>query len=64
MTRFSRQSPISVMTRTLLEYVFSPDQLNAIFNKNRLAQRNRQWLFLSVIGLILLVLWFMNRNTD
>ncbi|MDR1383457.1 MAG: hypothetical protein LBJ67_06375 [Planctomycetaceae bacterium] len=52
---FSRQSPISVMTRTLLEHVFSPDQLNAIFNENRLAQRNRQWLFSSVVGLMLLV---------
>ncbi|MDR1383461.1 MAG: transposase [Planctomycetaceae bacterium] len=46
---------MTVMTRTLLEHVFSPDQLNAIFNENRQTQQNRQWLLSSAVGLTLLV---------
>jgi hypothetical protein len=43
------------MTRVLLENIFAPDQLNAIFEQNRHAQRNRKWLFSSVVGLMVLV---------
>jgi hypothetical protein len=39
----------------LLEHVFAADKLNAIFNGNRHAQRNRKWLFSSVVGLMLWV---------
>ena len=53
--RFSKKSSITVMTRTLLENIFAPDKLNAIFDNNRQAQRNRKWLFSSVVGLMLLV---------
>jgi hypothetical protein len=53
--RIARKSPVTVMARTLLENIFSPDKLNAVFNNNRQAQRNRKWLFSSVVGLMLLV---------
>jgi predicted nucleic acid-binding Zn ribbon protein len=55
MDRFSRKSPLTVMTRALLENIFAPDKLNAILEQNRRSQRNRKWLFSSVVDLMVLV---------
>jgi hypothetical protein len=52
---FSKQSPISVMNRALLENIFTPERLNAIFDKHRHNQRNRKWFFSSIVYFMILV---------
>lgn len=53
--RFVAESPISVMTRGLMERVFAPEKINQIFETNAQAQYTRELLFSSIVELMSLV---------
>jgi hypothetical protein len=49
--RFVEQAPVTVMYRVLLENLFSPDKLNAIFHENAEIQYERELLFSTVVDI-------------
>lgn len=53
--RFVQHSPISVMARGLMERVFAPDKLNALFEATAQVQYTRELLFSSLVDLMSLV---------
>jgi hypothetical protein len=53
--RFVEQSPVCVMQRAVLENIFAPDKLNAIFHAAAEAQYERELLFSTVVDVTSLV---------
>jgi len=53
--RFVEQSPVSVMVRGLMEHVFAPDSMNALFEATAQVQYTRELLFSDVVNLMSLV---------
>lgn len=53
--RFVEQSPVSVMVRGLMEHVFAPDRMNALFETTTQVQYTRELLFSDVVNLMSLV---------
>jgi Transposase DDE domain len=53
--RFLEQSPICVMQRAVMENVFAPDKLNAIFHAAAEAQYERELLFSTLVDVTSLV---------
>lgn len=53
--RFVEQSPVSVMVRGLMEHVFAPDRMNALFEATAQVQYTRELLFSDVVNLMSLV---------
>jgi IS4 transposase len=53
--RFIQGSPISVMTRALLEHALHPDDLNELFYDTKVKQYTRELLFSSLVDLMSLV---------
>jgi IS4 transposase len=53
--RFIQGSPISVMTRALLEHSLHPDDLNELFYDTKVKQYTRELLFSSLVDLMSLV---------
>jgi hypothetical protein len=53
--RFARKSPVTVMTRALMENALAPEALNEIFAKHAEVQYERTLLFSSVVDLMGLV---------
>lgn len=53
--RFVKQSPVSVMVRSLMERVFNAQQLDAIFDNHARSQYTRELLFSSIVDLMSLV---------
>ena len=53
--RFSQKSPVTVMTRALMENALAPDGLNALFTAHSERQYERDLLFSSVVDLMGLV---------
>lgn len=49
---FAKQSPFAVMMRATLENVFSPDRLNALFDRTPSRQRSGELLFSTVADLM------------
>lgn len=52
---FVKESPVSVMMRGLMEYVFRPQRINEIFESYSKAQYTRELLFSSLVNLLSLV---------
>lgn len=52
---FVKESPISVMMRGLMEYVFNPERINAIFERNAQLQYTRELLFSDLVNVLSLV---------
>jgi hypothetical protein len=52
---FLRESPISVMGRAILENVFAPDKLDAVFRSAAIRQYERELLFSQLVDLTSLV---------
>jgi len=52
---FLQQSPISVMRRVILENVFAPDKLDAVFRSKAIRQYERELLFSQLVDLTSLV---------
>src|SRR5262249_42614211 len=50
--RFAQKSPVTVMTRVLLENAFAPDALNELFGAHAEWQYERTLLFSSVVDLM------------
>jgi len=50
--RFAKKTPVTVMTRALLEYALDPDALDALFNKHARWQYEQSLLFSSVVNLM------------
>lgn len=55
--RFVEKSPVTVMLRSVLEWAFSPDAINAIFADARVRQVEGELLFSSVVDLLSAVVW-------
>ena len=55
--RFVESSPACVMYRALMENVFSPAKLNAVFHRAAVAQYERELLFSTVVDIMALVVW-------
>ena len=53
--RIIQKSPVAVMGYALLENVFAPHKIDAIFRTHRVRQRERSWLFSSVVDLMTVV---------
>ena len=53
--RFVEQSPVSVMVRGLMEHLFAPDRMNALFEATAQEQYTRELLFSDVVNLMSLV---------
>jgi Transposase DDE domain len=53
--RFAQKSPVTVMTRAIMENALAPDVLNEIFVNNATQQYERKLLFSSVVDLMGLV---------
>ena len=53
--RIIQKSPVAVMGYALLENVFAPHKIDAIFRTHRVRQRERAWLFSSVVDLMTVV---------
>lgn len=53
--RFIEQSPVSVMVRGLMERVFAPEAMNALFEATAQVQYTRELLFSHVVDLMSLV---------
>lgn len=53
--QFVEASPASVMMRALMERIFAPDKLDALFEQTAERQYTRELLFSSVVGLMSLV---------
>lgn len=53
--RFLEQSPLCVMERAVLEHVFAPDRLNAVFRAAAVRQYERELLFSQLVDLTSLV---------
>ena len=53
--RFSKESPLSVMMRGMMEKVFRPERLDSIFRTNAKVQYERELLFSSLVNLLSLV---------
>jgi hypothetical protein len=53
--RFVEQSPVCVMQRAVMENVFAPDKLNAIFHAAAKAQYERELLFSTLVDVTSLV---------
>jgi hypothetical protein len=53
--RFVQKSPVTVMTRTLLEHALGPDELNALFERHAEWQYTKKLLFSSIVDLMGLV---------
>ncbi len=53
--QFVEASPPSVMMRALMEQIFAPDKLDALFEQTAERQYTRELLFSSVVGLMSLV---------
>lgn len=52
---FVKESPVSVMMRGLMEYVFRPQRINEIFESYSKAQYTRELLFSTLVNLLSLV---------
>jgi hypothetical protein len=52
---FVKESPISVMTRGLMEFVFRPDRLDALFEQFSKLQYTRELLFSELVNFLSLV---------
>jgi len=50
--RFAKKTPVTVMTRALLEYALDPNALDALFNKHAQWQYERDLLFSSIVNLM------------
>ena len=53
--KLAQKSPIAVMGRALLENIFAPQKIDKIFREHRVAQRERDWLFSSIVALMTVV---------
>jgi len=53
--RFIQESPVSVMMRGLMEYIFKAEQMDAIFTAHAQVQYQRELLFSSVVEVMSLV---------
>ena len=53
--QFVKDSPISVMQRALMENLFAPSKLNAIFHESAVTQYERELLFSDVADAMSLV---------
>lgn len=52
---FVKETPISVMMRGLMEYVFKPDRIDAIFEHHAQVQYTRELLFSDLVNVLSLV---------
>jgi hypothetical protein len=52
---FVQESPVSVMMRGVMEYVFRPQRINEIFESYAKVQYTRELLFSSLVNLLSLV---------
>jgi IS4 transposase len=50
--QFVAASPVTVMVRAIMERIFSPEKLDALFEENAQKQYTRELLFSSVVGLM------------
>jgi hypothetical protein len=55
--RFIERSPVPVMVQIVLERVFSPAKLNALFDRTAVEQYTRELLFSTVFDLMNLVVF-------
>jgi hypothetical protein len=55
--RFMEKAPVTVMVRSTLERVLSPESLDAIFAKSAVRQVEGELLFSSVVELLAVVVW-------
>src|SRR6476469_4483477 len=53
--RFVEQSPVCVMQRAVMENIFSPDKLNAVFHAAATNQYERELLFSTLVDVTSLV---------
>ena len=53
--RFALKNPLAASLRLVLEQLFAPDALNALFEKNRNQQYTRKILFVTIVQVMLLV---------
>jgi hypothetical protein len=60
--RFAQKTPITVMTRALLEYALGTDALNALFDQHARQQYAHKLLFSSLIDLMALVVCRMQPS--
>ena len=51
----AQKSPVAVMGHGLLENIFAPQKIDDIFREHRMKQRERDWLFSSIVDLMTLV---------
>ena len=55
--RFVEKAPVTVMVRSTLERVLSPEKLDSIFANSAVRQIESELLFSSVVELLALVVW-------
>jgi IS4 transposase len=60
--RFVEESPISVMARGLMERVFAPDRMNALFENHAQEQFQQELLFSSQVDLMSLVVCGIQKS--
>jgi hypothetical protein len=60
--RFAQKSPVTVMTRALMENALAPGDLDELFAKHALTQYERTLLFSSVVNLMGLVVCKVLRS--
>lgn len=53
--KLAQKSPAAVMGQALLENVFAPQKIDNIFREHRVRQRERDWLFSSIVDLMTVV---------
>ena len=53
--KLAQKSPVAVMGHALLEHVFAPEKIDDIFRQHRIKQRERDWLFSSIVDLMTVV---------
>lgn len=53
--RFTQESPTSMMVQGLMEYLFTPETLDSLFERHARVQYTRNLLFSQVVNLMSLV---------
>lgn len=62
--RFVQESPVSVMVRGLMEYIFTPQRLDELFERNAHKQYTRELLFSSIVNLMSLVVCAIHPSVN
>jgi hypothetical protein len=61
---FVKESPLSVMMRGVMEYVFRAERLDDLFERHAKLQYTRELLFSDVVGLLSLVVCRIHRSVN